>query len=152
MTLSKIGMTPPLTNIYGRESLQKYIIFPRVRIKYRNVDSLEYNGISKTVDLKDAGLTEKNWAGACCGLNWFLVSNSSSYILYDLNGNFVKQLIISEVGELIGIGTRHFSTCTPDGIQRVWWEDGSLKDVIKLPDEWPRKAKVKILRKGEVPT
>ena len=147
VTLSKIGMTPPLTNIYGRKSLQKYIIFPRVRIKYRNIDSLDYNGISKTVDLKDAGLTENNWAGACCGVTWFLVSNSSCYTLYDINGNFIKHLFISEVGELNGRGSRFFTTCTPDGTERVWWEDGSLKNEYKLSSD--RIHKVNVLRKGE---
>ena len=73
-------------NIFGRETLPKSIRFPEVRIKYRNAGEIEYNGISQSYDLNLAGLTEKNWKGACCGANYFLISNTSSYFLFDKNG------------------------------------------------------------------
>lgn len=137
-------------NIFGRESLQTSIVFPVIRVKYRNSGENEPNGISKTFDLNRAGLTEKNWAGACCGVNWFLVSNTSGYTLYDKNGSFIKRLIVNEVGEITSVGDSCFSTQSLDGIVRLWGSDGILKEEYKLiPEQMAADKKCKILRKGE---
>lgn len=50
VSLDKCGIAG-LTNIFGRESLTKSIIFPKVLIRYRYAGEIEYNGVSKTYDL-----------------------------------------------------------------------------------------------------
>lgn len=136
-------------DIFGRK-IQKTLIFPIIRVKYRNPDENKPNGISKIFDLRRAGLTEKNWAGACCGVNWFIVSNTSGYTLYDKNGSFIKRLIVNEVGEITSVGDSCFSTQSLDGIVRVWGSDGILKEEYKLtPEQMAADKKCKILRKGE---
>lgn len=136
-------------DIFGRK-IQKTLIFPIIRVRYRNPGENEPNGISKTFDLQRAGLTEKNWTGACCGVNWFIVSNTSGYTLYDKNGSFIKRLLINEVGELVSIEDLCFSTQSSDGIVRVWCSDGSLKEEYKLTPEQIATNKIcRIIRKGE---
>ena len=97
MSLQKCGETT--WDIFGRKT-QKTSIFPIIRVKYRNANEIEYNGISKTYDLTSTGLTEKNWEGACCGVSYFLISNTKSYSLYDKNGIFIKRCMLKMLGLL----------------------------------------------------
>lgn len=137
-------------NIFGRETLPKSIIFPQVRIKYRNEGVIEYNGISEYYDLKLAGFTEKSWEGACCGSNYFLISNASCYSLFDKNCTFIKLMYVKDVGILVRAEALFFVTRTSDGIERTWWGDGSLKEENTLsPEQMPELKKGKNLRKGE---
>lgn len=126
------------------------IIFPTVRVKYRNIGEAGYNGISKTYDLKDAGLTEKNWAGSCCGATYFIICNTWAYVLYDKGGTFIKSFPISEVGEIVSATSSFFVTRSSDGIERIWCGDGTLKEKHELSaGQISELKKCKILRKGE---
>lgn len=152
VSLQKCGINSSsgFKNIFGRETLQKSILFPVIRVKYRNPDENEPNKISKTFNIERACLTEKNWAGACCGVNWFLVSNTSGYTLYDKKGTYIKRLIVKEVGEIVRVGDSCFFTQSSEGIVRLWLSDGSLKEEYKLtPEQMEADKKSRILRKGE---
>ena len=134
---------------FGRKT-QKTSIYPIIRVKYRNENEIEYNGISKTYDLTAACLTEKNWEGACCGVSYFLISNTKSYSLYDINGIFIKRLYVKDVGTVIAVGASHFATLSSDGIGRLWGGNGNLiaEDTF-TPDQMLELTKYKVLRKGE---
>lgn len=137
-------------NIFGRETLPKSIILPQVRIKYRNAGEIEYNGFSEYYDLKLAGFTEKSWEGACCGNSYFLISNTSSYSLFDKNCTFIKRMEVKDVGILVRAEALFFVTLTSDGVERIWWGDGSLKEENTLsPEQMLELKDRKILRKGE---
>jgi len=152
VSLHKCGIdsSAGFTNIFGRNTLPKSIIFPKAKIKYRSPGEIKPNGISETYDLKDACLTENNWAGACCGSSYFIICNTSSYSIYDKNGIFIKRLYVKEVGELVSARALFFVTRTSDGIERLWSCKGDLKEENKLSAEQMLKLKkCKILRKGE---
>ena len=147
MSLQKCGEST--WDIFGRK-IQKTSIFPIIRVKYRNANEIEYNGISKTYDLSSTGLTEKNWEGACCGVSYFLISNTKSYSLYDKNGIFIKRLYVKDAGTLVAVGASHFVTMSSDGIERVWGGDGNLIEENTLtPEQILELNNNKVFRKGE---
>lgn len=145
-----INSSSGYTNIFGRETLPKSIVFPKVRVKYRNSGESEHNGITKSYDLKEAYLTEKNWAGASCGSAYFIICNTSYYSLYNKEGIYINRLNVKKVGELVSVMGDTFVTRTADGTERVWNADGSLREEHTLLDsQLPETKKNKILRKGE---
>lgn len=95
-------------------------------------------------------MTEKNWEGACCGSSYFLISNTSSYSLFDKNCTFIKCMYVKDVGTLVSAEALYFVTRTSDGIERTWWGDGNLKEEKTLmPEQMLELKNRKILRKGE---
>lgn len=57
---------------------------------------------------------------------------------------------VKDVGVLIRAEALFFVTLTSDGVERIWWGNGRLKEENKLsPEQMPELKNGKILRKGE---
>ncbi len=107
------------TNIFGRR-VRKSIIFPIAKLNYagdKRVESVKYN---RSIDLKDAALTVSNFEGAGCGKTYFVVSNTKTYSLYDINGHFLRYIPITEYGRIICLGALSFVTKSDSGTLHLW--------------------------------